>query len=377
MRVLLAAATAAVLAAVMFTPATPASALAPGSSGFVTIYPERLVEQARIGPRGTTTIWLANLPEEATAVTLNLTVAGATERTYLSLCRSEVDCTDTSVINAEPGRDIANLTVPALGASRELTLYNNAGSVLVSADLIGYFREGAGRGFTPSGPTRHPETLDMVSASTKDVPLTLGPRFGANAAVMIRVTASGVEENTYLTACSYQWPLSECMRWSTLNANRRDSSNISIVPIDANNRVRIFNNRGNARVNIDVLGVFTDDGQYGYIPMDPVRVMNRQVVTEQSSYITSHDEVPGSTAAAIFTNLTSAAFSEVSYISMCQSARETGLCATTSSLNPYPGSDIAGLGLTPYASYPGAGVKYFNNRGTGLLFSDIQGYFTQ
>lgn len=347
-------------------PRADAAVITDTGSGFVSMAPTRVLDSRVVGA-GAITFGI-DIPAEATAAVINLTVSGVTANTYLSLCREELSCQDTSVLNAAPGRDVANLTIPALGGSRKLKLYNNAGSVIVSADLVGYFSPLASGGrLLPVGPQRDEEKVTLSGGASSEITLDDVPP-GASAAAL-RVTASGVVGNTYVTACPTLQPLTDCRRTSTLNSRSRDTSNLTFVNLDGGNRVRLYNNSGSATVTIDLLGYFVPDGAV-YHAVDPVRVESDRRLFDRDDITENYGELP-SGATAVVANLTAAASSETTYVSLCPESLPLAACQTTSSLNPYPGSDVAGLGLSPY----GNGLRYYNNRGSALLFTDLQGYF--
>ncbi|HEY5334608.1 MAG TPA: hypothetical protein VIJ71_01160, partial [Mycobacteriales bacterium] len=96
-----------------------------------------------VGPKGTVVLTVPDLPVGTVAVVLNLAGTGLTgaPNTYVSACPAAeplATCTTTSVLNAVRGVDISNqITVP-VGPDGKITLYNNAGSTDLIADLAGY-----------------------------------------------------------------------------------------------------------------------------------------------------------------------------------------------------------------------------------------------
>ena len=82
---------------------------------------------------------VTGLPTDATSVLLNLTATRATAyATYLTAWGTGAR-PPTSDLNAGAGADIANLTL-ATPAPGGVSVYNNAGSVDVVGDVMGYFR---------------------------------------------------------------------------------------------------------------------------------------------------------------------------------------------------------------------------------------------
>jgi len=121
------------------------------SSGFVAVGPTRVLDTrngtgappGQVGPGGTLTLTMPNLPTGVTGVVLNLTgtnLNGA-DPTYVSACpavQTVPTCAQTSAINPYRGVNIANqLTVP-VAADGKIRLYNAAGNIDLIADLAGY-----------------------------------------------------------------------------------------------------------------------------------------------------------------------------------------------------------------------------------------------
>ncbi|HEY3436409.1 MAG TPA: hypothetical protein VGK35_01860, partial [Actinotalea sp.] len=80
----------------------------------------------------------------ATAVALNLTATGASAVTYVSACPGGTPtstCRLTSAFNPTPAADTSNNALLQLGGPNhdQVLLYNNAGSLSLFADVLGYF----------------------------------------------------------------------------------------------------------------------------------------------------------------------------------------------------------------------------------------------
>jgi hypothetical protein len=64
-----------------------------------------------------------------------------TTASYISACpaaQALSACTATSVLNVTPAGDVANEVTVPVAADGKITLYNNAGSVDLTADVNGY-----------------------------------------------------------------------------------------------------------------------------------------------------------------------------------------------------------------------------------------------
>ncbi len=321
------------------------------------------------------------VPEGATAVAVNLTLSGVTQRTFASPCPASVGtsaCATTSTVNAYPGRDIANLAFPQLGADRRLRIYNNVGSVLASLDVVGYFTTAApSSDFTPVEPRRDDTVLTLDDAESGVVTIDAVPP-GATA-VAIRITVAGVDSNTYVSACPVAAPLATCTGTSSLNSRQRDVSNLAIVPIGADTGIRVYNNVGSVIVYADVTGFFTPAGTGSrYVSVPPTRVQGLdalETATGNGSVSRNFRVVPVE-AVAVAANVTAAGNTATSFVSVCPGEQEFGACVATSTVNPYAGQDTASATLIA-TDQRESGLTYITNTGSTLLFTDLRGYFVR
>ncbi len=82
---------------------------------------------------------IGSVPLTATAVVLNVTVAATTKGSYLTIWPSGSSKPTASDLNWTAGTTIPNLVVAEVGANGQISIYNNAGSVEVIADIEGYY----------------------------------------------------------------------------------------------------------------------------------------------------------------------------------------------------------------------------------------------
>jgi len=117
---------------------------APSAAGeYYPVQPTRVMAQL-VGAGSVTTLTLAGAPAGATAVVMNLTATGTTRVTFVSACPSGgplADCITTSAFNPTPMVDTSNNVMVQLGgpSRNQVTLYNNAGTTRLIADVQGYF----------------------------------------------------------------------------------------------------------------------------------------------------------------------------------------------------------------------------------------------
>jgi hypothetical protein len=80
------------------------------------------------------------LPAGTTAVALNVTVTGPTVACDLSVYPGGSAKPDASSLNFVKDQTIPNLVLVPLGPGNTVTFYNDAGTVNVIADLVGFYK---------------------------------------------------------------------------------------------------------------------------------------------------------------------------------------------------------------------------------------------
>lgn len=140
-----------------------ASSVALGTSGstgavLVPIAPVRVLDTreagaqfARMGEGQSATLSLADdVPAEALAVDLNVTVVRGSTLSHLRIWPTGTDKPTTSSINWPAGVTVGNGVTMKLGTDHSIDIFNNSGSVDVVVDLMGYYIEAPTGG--PAGP---------------------------------------------------------------------------------------------------------------------------------------------------------------------------------------------------------------------------------
>src|SRR5450759_4884379 len=153
-----------------------ASAVAvPAPGGFTGTPPTRVLDTrygtgaptAKLGAGRTLTLTVGGLPAGTTAVALNVAVTDPTAASFLTVFPGGTTRpTVGSNLNFVAGQTIPNMVLVPVGANNTVTFYNNAGTVDVIADLVGYYATGAGAGFTGTAPTRVLDTRYGTGAPT-------------------------------------------------------------------------------------------------------------------------------------------------------------------------------------------------------------------
>jgi hypothetical protein len=141
----------------------------PEGTGYTGITPQRLLDTRPGGTPLSTDITFrldlgSNIPPDAVAVALNVTITEPTAPTFITVWPTGVDRPTTSNLNAFPGDTRAVAVVVKLGADQDVNLYNLAGNSHLVVDLVGSYGPGTatplslviGHGLAPSSPVLEP-----------------------------------------------------------------------------------------------------------------------------------------------------------------------------------------------------------------------------
>jgi subtilisin family serine protease len=202
------------------------------------------------------------IPTGATAAIVNLTATGATAGTYVTAYSGAGGAApNASNLNVSSGQTRPNLAVVPLDSNGRLTLYNDAGSVDLIADVQGWYDATPGYRFVPKAPTRILDTRfgfgGFAPGPNGQFDLQVGNRLvvPANAAgVVMNVTSTGTSLGGFVTV----YP-SDVARPDTSNLNLevgRDVPNLVTTRLPANGRARIYNKVGTVQLIADVAGWF-------------------------------------------------------------------------------------------------------------------------
>jgi Zn-dependent metalloprotease len=121
---------------------------APGTGGgFTGMTPTRVLDtriglgapHAKLGAGSAVTLTLGGLPAGATAVAINVTVTNPTTASFLTVYPSGQVRPTASNLNSVAGHTTPNMVLVPLGSVNTVTFFNNAGTVDVIADVLGYF----------------------------------------------------------------------------------------------------------------------------------------------------------------------------------------------------------------------------------------------
>jgi hypothetical protein len=334
----------------------------------------------------------ADVPVNAEAVAINVTVTDTTAASYLTVYPTGEAMPLSSDLNWTGNQTVANLAIVPVGTDGDLTIYNANGSADVVVDLQGYFVPGgggggdyvpltpdritdtrAGSGYPYAGDTLQPATtLDIQVAGEAGV-----PSIGAEAAVL-NVTATNTTMASFLSVfpAGSGNPDTSSLNWTagTTVANR------VVVPLGPAGQVSLFNDLGSADVVVDVSGYFTAGasslaGASLYYPVSPTRVLDTRVDGNEMDAASYLGQQFGGTdgvsdqATAIVANLTSTDTTSAGYYALTPQMTPP----STSDLNWPAGRTVANLDI---ASLNDEGDAYlYNSQGSADAVIDVFGYF--
>jgi hypothetical protein len=246
-----------------------------GASGarFSPQAPYRILD-SRIGTGGFGTPWppavardvtLSGVPNDATAVVLNVTATSPTAATFATLWPSGVARPNpASNLNVVPGQTAPNLVIVGIGANRKVSLYNDAGSTHFVVDVVGWYGgTTADKLFTPastparlldsrvgtglSGKWTGNSTRNLLVASVGPVPVDA-------TAVVMNVTVTNPTAAGFAT----MFPAGGTRPDPASNLNFTPGEtvpNLVMVKIATAN-VSFYNSAGNTDMIADVVGWF-------------------------------------------------------------------------------------------------------------------------
>ena len=217
---------------------------------------------------------VGGVPDDATAVVLNVTAVNATTPTYVSVFPDAPALPTVSNLNVPNAKAVPNLTIVPVGPGGLVDLYNNAGSVDLIGDVSGYFATSGASQYTTVAPCRVFDTRTGGGACAGAASFTAGPvgqggvlkvkvtgvgGVPSNAtAVVLNVTATAATKTTYVSV----YPDSPTQPTvSNLNVNSAAPvPNLTVVPVGPGGLVDLYNNAGTVQLIGDVAGYFAPPG---------------------------------------------------------------------------------------------------------------------
>ncbi|MDH6134057.1 N-acetyl-anhydromuramyl-L-alanine amidase AmpD [Kitasatospora sp. MAA4] len=251
-----------------------------GASKLTTAGPHRLLDtrdgtggtSTKVGQGGVISLQVAgastgdgsNVPDNVTAVVLNVTATNPTASSFVSVYPDSQARSSASNLNFTAGQTIPNLVVVPV-VNGKVDFYNLAGSVDLIADISGYYTPTGGSSFFTAGPSRLLDTRDGTGGTSGAVgqggvvSLQVAGRAGLPAtgvtAVVLNVTATDPTSDSFVSVYPDGQTRSSA---SNLNFTAGETiPNLVIVPV-VNGKVDFYNFAGNVNLIADITGYYTN-----------------------------------------------------------------------------------------------------------------------
>jgi hypothetical protein len=245
----------------------------PTADPLVAVSPARVLD-SRDGTGGYTTPWgaqttrdltvagVADVPADADAVLLNVTVTDTSAASFLTVFPAGQAPPTASNLNWPAGDTRPNLVVAKIGAGGAVSFFNHEGSVDVVADVVGYLAAGASpTRFTAISPARALDSRNGTGGystpwgpwTTRSVLVAGVQNVPADAtAVVVNITVTDPTAVSYVTA----FPNGEPPPWaSNLNFGPgKTVPNLALVPVGSGGRIALYNLMGTVDVVADIVG---------------------------------------------------------------------------------------------------------------------------
>ena len=245
------------------------------TTALVSLVPERLLDTrngtgGRLGAFEAATEFdlqvtgRGGVPAGCSAAVLNVTIAGPTGDTYLTVWPNGEGQPTTSSLNAGAGQTCANLVISKLGTDGKVRIRNERGTAHVLVDVAGYFVSGTGGRYIPLAPRRIIDTrngIGVARARVGSTPLSVliaganGLPASGIAAVQVNLTAVAPSQDTFLTVYPSVTGVPNASNLNLRAGGVRANSVIARVGPDG--RIMVACGQGNTEVLVDVVGYFT------------------------------------------------------------------------------------------------------------------------
>ncbi|MBP0453733.1 PKD domain-containing protein [Kitasatospora sp. RG8] len=316
------------------------------------------------------------VPPGATAVVLNLTATEGTQNSFLSAYPTGGARPITSNVNFGPNQDVANLVTVPVGPDGQVTIRNNAGTVHVVGDVLGYYSPFTDQWYQPVAPARLLDTRTTGTPLGQDSSrrLKIAGQGGVPAdatSVVLNITSTESSAKSFFTA----YPAGSALPVNGSNLNTvpgRDIPNQVVVPLGGDGSIDIYNHVGTAHAVVDVFGYYTPNGKGRFVPVVPTRLLdsrdNGGAKLGPGGTRTVNGVPAGAMAAAV--NLTATETEEKTHLI----AWATGSPRPdTSNLNASPSLDVPNHATVPVDAQ--GRFDLFNNAGNTHVVADLFGYY--
>jgi hypothetical protein len=343
-----------------------------------------------------------SVPDDATAVVLNVTGVGASSATDLRVFPTPKSGSArplVSNLNLARGDTRANLVTVPVGENGRVRIYNTAGHPHVLVDVEGWYGATAASLFEPTDPVRLLDTRDgtggvpvaPVAAGTPlDLKVTGGPRSVPDTATAVIMTVTALNATGSTDVRVFPTPAdsgSAAPVVSNLNLGPGQIvPNLVIAKIGSGGSVRLQNANGSVDLVADLAGWYDNEGGGAlFHPLAPQRVLDTRTTAQRvvgaggvvDVAVTSTAGVPEVGATAVVLNVTGVYATRTTDIRAYPTPSD-GSAPLVSNLNLNPGQTAADLAITRIGDPDFAGrgqVRLRNAAGTVGLVADLAGWF--
>lgn len=375
---------AALLLSALAVPPPAAAAGEPVPSAYTPVTPVRVLDTrtglGAAGPVGAGQSVVLDLsartPADVTAVVLNVTATEPTSATHVIVWPSGSPRPTASNLNVVAGESRPNLVTVRVDQSRKVSLFNNAGSVHLLADLAGFYTSGAGALYQPLPPTRVLDTRSGTGVRPRNpdgsLPLNLSGVVPADAtAVTFNLTATNVTTGTHVIAWPHGKPRPGTSNLNLVPGDTR--ANLVTVALGTGLTVDLVNNVGGIDLIADLAGFYVPGEGLAYHPLDPKRVADTR--TSQMArpgnpldlWLGLDGFIPAN-ASAVVMNVTATESTVDTHVSVTP-----GYDTQSSTLNVARGATVPNLAVVVAGMDGMFTVK--PNDGAVHLIVDLAGYF--
>lgn len=365
--------------------------------------------RAKLGAQGELTLdvtGIYQLPSVGvSAVVLNVTVTNPTAPSFLTVYPDGVTRPTASSLNFVAGWTRANAVTVGVGPSGKVNIFNNAGSVDVIADVLGFYTFddslvpvlGTGLRYVPVVPQRLFDSRFELGKLTAGGRVQVGMSIDSVnvdphiKAMVFNITATEPVGPGYLTTwAGSPWPAP-----NTSTVNYTKGQTVPNLAIAATSLCYACNPSGppvpsigvrtsvSSHVIVDLLGVFVDPELDGlrFSPMTPTRIVDTRIhlgidnalTSGQTATVTVPGPVATDTTAGLAMNVTSAGSNANTFLTVWPAGIGGVGRPGSSNLNLTPGE------VVPNAVYtligPTNAFNVYNNAGTTPLVIDVVGQF--
>jgi alpha-tubulin suppressor-like RCC1 family protein len=390
-------------------PAVPVVVTTPG--GLTSVTPSRLLDTSiGVGAAATPvaayhTVQLqvagrGGVPASGvSAVVLNVTVTGQTERGFVSVYGDGVERSAASSLNFAVAQRATNLVISPVGANGRVAFYNGSvGAVQLQADVSGYYLSGALRvagAFGSLAPSRLLDTRvglgapQVAVAPSGTVNLQVTGRGGVPvsgvSAVVLNVTVVAPTESGFVRVSHTGTAVSSA---SNVTFSARETvPNLVFAPVGADGKVALYNgSSGTVQLVADVSGYYLAGppmvaGAFGSLA--PTRLLDTQVGLgaarapmaaggEVHLQVTGRGGVPTSGVSAVALNVTVAAPTKPGSVSVTGDG--TTLPASQN-LTFLADQTVTNLVIAPVAANGKVSLRNGSD-GTVQAIAEIAGYYS-